>query len=243
MGKMALAEGLVARAVVEAIGAVAAPSIRDRVVRLALTWSGDTEIPERGEAVGRFIDGPLYLASKEVLGEQAAQGIREELAPVAAVVESDEISGTRPSWPELRIEDIEDFQRPTDPMVRTITRELPLLLVASCDPSSVGKLSFELSGCAYIEPVRDATAVLEGLGVQEATLIVVDCRNPTVQAQTLLALGPEMPPGSRIVLWGERPSLERELEQLGGGIPDTWVCCGQGASVEDVAAVCRVLLS
>ncbi len=129
---------------------------------------------------------------------------------------------------------------PTDPAPR---RELPRVLVASSDPSSVALLGAALGGVAYLEPAQDALGVLDGLGREKCSLVVLDCRHPSVAAEPLLAMQPELPRGSRVVLWGETPLLERQLEQLGSGIPRAWVRCGGDASAEDVAAVCRVLLA
>ena len=84
--------------------------------------------------------------------------------------------------------------------------------------------------------------LLDELDHRETDLVVIDCRRPVVSVETLLALGPELPPGARIVLWGERADLEHRLSTIGIALPQSWVCCGPHASAEDVGAVCRVLL-
>lgn len=241
------AGGMVERAVVEAIDAHAAPSVRAAVIELALQWAGRAEVPERGPEVAAFFFGPLHRAVHEELGHEAALAVRAELEPIAVMVADAEVSSVRPSWPELTIFEGNELEtdpapaRPTFPTDPAPRRELPLVVVASSDPSSVARLGGALAGVAYLEPARDALALLEGLGRQKTGVIVLDCRHPSVRAETLLAMQPELPEGTRVLLWGETPALERELASLGAGIPRAWLHCGAGASAEDVAAVCRVL--
>jgi hypothetical protein len=237
------------RAVVEAIDAVAAPPVRNRILELALKGAGIRAVPDDGPEFRTFVEGALCRTIIYVLGEEAALSVHSELALLAEMVPADEVSEVRrSSWPAARrtSSDPEVTIELGDarPLVETnpAPRDLPVLLVASSDPRSMSHLSSALSGVAYIEPVTDALEVLEGLGRGEASLVVVDCRHPTVQAETLVAMQPELPPDSRIVLWGEQAALERALTSLPHGIPDAWILCGHEASAEDVADVCRVLL-
>ncbi len=260
MMSTARAGGLVERAVAEAIDAVAIPSVRERVISLALRWARRSDIPERGPDVGHFVRDALYRAVESALGPEAAASVRDELDPVVEMVADNEVSEVRPSWPALLFDDddepeltieIEDEDEDEEPARREhglllattpAPAQLPLLLMASSNPGSVDRLGHALRGVALLEPVRDALSVLEGFGREETALIVVDCRHPTIQAETLLALQPDIPEGSRVVLWGEAPGMEHQLTTLGGGMPDNWVLCGPDASDEDVADVCRVLL-
>ncbi len=251
---------MVERAVAEAIDAVAAPAVRTKVLALALRSARRSDVPERGPEVAEFVSGPLYRAVEQVLGAEVALAVTMELASMAALVRDREISSVRPSWPspddepELVVEEDEldeldelddalEVRRPTYPTDPAPRRELPLIVVASSDPTSVARLGAAFAGVAYLEPARDALGVLEGLGRQKTSVIVLDCRHPSVRAETLLAMQPELPQGSRVLLWGETPALERDLERLGAGIPDAWIRCGGDASAEDIAAICRVLLS
>ena len=255
----ARAAGLIERAVAEAIGAVAAPAVRDEVIELALRWAGCAALPERGSAVASFVEGPLFRALVHVLGEPSASSSQTVLAAVTAMVMDEEVSEIRPSWPVLALDPAEDdpeliieveMESETDEEVSSVPtatdpaprRDLPLLVVASSSPTTLSMLSVALGGAAYIEPARDALALLEGLGRNDAGLIVLDCKRPTVQVETLLAMQPELPAGLRVVLFGEPRGLERHLEAAGAEMPETWICCGSDASVEDLAAVCRVLL-
>ncbi|MBX3270304.1 MAG: hypothetical protein KF729_08580 [Sandaracinaceae bacterium] len=249
------AAGLVERAVVEAIDALASEKVRNAVLELALRWSRNSTIPERGPDVADFVEGALFVATEQVLGLAAAEALAAQLAPIAAMVRSQEISSVRPtpdvgvardSFPELSISSpIAPTSRPpaggrlvTDPAPERV----PFVAVASSDPGGLDEMSRALGGVATVHAVRDALAILDELDDRETDLVVIDCRRPVVSVETLLALGPELPGDARIVLWGERADLEASLAQLGIALPDNWICCGPHASAEDVGAVCRVLL-
>lgn len=234
----ARATGLIERAVAEAIDAVATPRVRADVIGLALQSARRSVIPERGPAVASFVEGPLFRAIVCLLGEPAATTVRDELAQVAAMVLDEDVSEIRPSWPCAPPDDARS-PLATVPAPRG---EVPLVVVASSSPIALSMLSVALGGAAYVEPARDALALVEGLGRHEDGLILLDCRSPSVQLETLLALSPELPAGTRVVLWGEPDALEHRLAALGAPMPASWVCCGPNAGADDVAAVCRVLL-
>jgi hypothetical protein len=262
---------LVEQAVHEAIDAIAAREVRERVVDRALRLGQRVEIPEEGPDVLAFLRGPLHRAMAELLGDSAAAAVLEELTPMAQMAVR-EGSGVRPSYPRLEI-DLEELLDPsvgksaplsfeppplvdpklapreetrasregtrTDPAPR---KELPRVLVASSDPSSVSLLSFALSGIAYVDVASDALAVLEGIELAtDRPLVILDARHPTIQADTLVAMSPELPAASRVVLWSSDWELDR-LSSLGSGLPDGWVHVGLDAGADEVAAVCRVLL-
>ncbi len=249
--------GLIERAVVESLDALAAPKVRNAIIALAMRWARTDRIPERGPEVALFINGALFAAAEQVLGQAAAESIDVQLAPLGEMVASSEISSVRPSRPAGPIDD-DDFPEISvasppellrDPYARRphfATDPAPahdqVVLVASEDPSGVQEMSQALAGVASVEVVRDALDLLDELGRHDTSLVVVDCRRPVVSVETLLALGPELPSEARIVLWGERANLESDLSRLDSALPDTWVCCGPRASADDVGAVCRILL-
>ncbi|MEZ4340563.1 MAG: hypothetical protein R3B82_28415 [Sandaracinaceae bacterium] len=244
---------LVERTVVEAIDALATPKVRNAVIALALRWGRHSSIPERGSEVADFFRGPLFAAAEQVLGLGAAESLEMQLAPIAGMLASVEVSSVRPSappddddFPLLRISSVppeviaprRSPQFATDPA----PPHVPVVAVASMDPGGLSEMSLALAGVATVHPAQDALEILDELGHRETDLVVIDCRRPVVSVETLLALGPELPPGARIVLWGERADLEHRLSTIGIALPQSWVCCGPHASAEDVGAVCRVLL-
>jgi len=202
------------------------------------------------------VDGALLRAAQEILGSELATAIHAELAPVVELASAQEVSEIRPSRPvrapagaggEDRLPE-PTLEAPMEDQLRTVERRLvtdpapgslPLLLVATVDPSTLQELNRALVGVASLEPVTDALAILESLG--EDDVVVVDCRRPSVRLETLLALGPELPDGARVVLWREDANVKRQLSALGSGMPGDWICCGPDAAAEDVATVCRVL--
>ncbi|MEC7518932.1 MAG: hypothetical protein VYE22_03650 [Myxococcota bacterium] len=246
------AGGLVASAVAEAVGAFAAPRVRAKVLELALRWARRGDIPEWGPDVRDFVEGPLLRATEELLGADLASAISDELAPMVRMLDDAESSGVRKSVPAPPA--LPDFERAPAPLpdrpratghrlmaTDPAPSSLPIVLIASGDPGAVEALSLALAGHATVEPVRDALAILENLGGDDAAVVVMDCRRPVVRVETLLALSPELPPDSRVVLWGEPRNLDDSLRMLGVGLPPSWVRCGREARQDDVAAVCRVI--
>lgn len=251
----AASASLVERMVVESIDALATPKVRNAVIALALRWGRHSRMPDRGPEVVAFVRGPLFAAAEQVLGVGAAESLETQLLPVAQMVGSAEVSSVRPSqppseddFPILHISSAppEVVTHPpgrgplfaTDPAPANV----PVVAVASMDPGGLSEMSMALAGVATVHHAHDALEILDELGHRETDLVVIDCRRPVVSVETLLALGPELPPGARVVLWGERADLEQRLSTIGIELPDSWVCCGPHASAEDVGAVCRVLL-
>ena len=264
----ARASGHAARAVREAIDAFAAPAVGDRVLALALRWACQPMVPEGGEALSNFVIHSLFRAAEEVLGTSEARAIVDELAPIVESVGRQEVSQVRPSRPALAVllaeeeaADEDDFpelvmeepplvhqprvsypgRRPHGRLTDPAPDSLPLVLLATVDPGTVQALSSALAGHASLEPVRDALELLDDADGATVSILVIDCRRPSVRLETLLALAPELPQGTRVVLWGERADLRERLAMLGSGLPEAWVRCGDGATALDVAAVCRIL--
>jgi CheY-like chemotaxis protein len=73
---------MLARLVREAIGQFAAPEVADRIERSALQRSGLSELPEDPLGVVRFVDDELVETLTDYLGEDAADAVRDELAPI-----------------------------------------------------------------------------------------------------------------------------------------------------------------
>jgi hypothetical protein len=219
-------------ALVEAIETMASAVVRERIVSLALAWGHLPEIPERGPELDQFVSGPLKKALAHALGPQAAASVLDELAPIVEHLKTEEVSRVRPSWPDLSAAPSRNTQPAPD--------DLPVVLIATSDPRSADLLSQELCGLAVAESIADAVTLLEN--VPRATLTIIDCKHPTVSAETLVTLAPELPEESRLLIWRETPALEREIASLTGGVPDAFVFCGTGASAEDVVMICRLLL-
>src|SRR5687767_13962797 len=83
--------GMMAHAIREAIDAMASPEIRDRVLTTALEGAGETEIPESGSRLQRFVAQFLGPTLRERLGYDIADAILGMLDPIVARA-SEEIS-------------------------------------------------------------------------------------------------------------------------------------------------------
>jgi hypothetical protein len=235
-------KGLMRRAVNEAIDAFAAPDVRDFLINLALRRAKEKEIPDDAAPLAAFLQSALYPTLEQSLGKPAADAVRQELTKAAFMLD-EKTESAMAGKNERRRE--ETKPAPADERAKRDTapapKDVPRLLIATVDPTGVQQLCTLLAGVALVEPVVDAVDILEHATV-ETPLVVLDCRSPAIRAQTLMTIQPELPEKMRIVLWGDRPSLENELRSIGAAIPPNWIRCGTDATAEDVAAVVRVLL-
>jgi hypothetical protein len=245
--------GHVAHAVAEAIDAHAAPQVRNVVVRMALRAAGCGQIPERGPEATIFVRGALFQAMEELLGADTAAAIRDELAPLLGRMDVEgeaEITHVRPTWPGLdasksapdfpiiELDEPEPEER-HERITAPAPGNMPIVLVASADPATVSALAGAMAGAGLVEPVRDAIVLLDAL--ETASVVVLDCRYPSVRAETMIAVEPDLPRGTRVVLWGDPPSLDAQLSSIGAKVPKEWIRCGREATADDVATICRVL--
>lgn len=88
-----------AQLVREAVDAVAAPALRDRIIGNALIRARRNEVPEPLHRLRDFVQGQLREALTDALGVQPALQVVESLEPILDVLELDEeeISEIRPS--------------------------------------------------------------------------------------------------------------------------------------------------
>ncbi len=68
----------------EAIRRVAAPEVAERIELLALGRAGCDELPTDPSALARFVDEELFVALASQLGEDAAEAVQHDLAPIFA---------------------------------------------------------------------------------------------------------------------------------------------------------------
>lgn len=79
---------MAARAVCEGVRAIAAPSVADRILKRALHLAGETQVPEGGARLQRFVERHLVEATTFVLGADAAEMMAETLGHVVARIPS-----------------------------------------------------------------------------------------------------------------------------------------------------------
>lgn len=89
--------GFAARALEEALGAIAAPSVRDAILGSALSRAGLLTVPDDAMLLDAFVRGELSVAIAERLGDDAADGVLTELWPMLAALRAHALrSGTPP---------------------------------------------------------------------------------------------------------------------------------------------------
>ena len=89
--------GFAARALEEALGAIAAPSVRDAILGSALSRAGLLTVPDDAVLLDAFVRGELAQAIAERLGDDAADGVLTELWPMLATLRAHALrSGTPP---------------------------------------------------------------------------------------------------------------------------------------------------
>ncbi len=77
-------DGLVSRAVHEALGTLVSPQVYGQLVARALQASGLAEIPESGQAIAHWIQGSLRREVEVSVGADAAELMAAQLAPIVA---------------------------------------------------------------------------------------------------------------------------------------------------------------
>lgn len=85
----------VARAVREAIDAVAAPDVRVQILHRALHMAREHQIPPAGEALQRFVEKHLKTATAFYLGHEAADSVMKSLSPIISLAKRLGADGAR----------------------------------------------------------------------------------------------------------------------------------------------------
>ena len=227
--------GETSQAVREAIGAFAAPDMRDQILGLALSIASLGDVPERIEELQQFIEGPLRTVVAGFLGEDVADAVAADLAPMLVLLTSQ----VRPRTPP-RDEDTGVRRTPT-PAPRAAA---PLVLLATMNASRLEEFSAGLLGFAAVrvaDHVFALAAALETAG-KNPPLVVIDLEAAPFDAAGLVALAPLLPTGTRLVLWGDPTRYRMAIERLRrAGI--TFVSRDALASAEEVAELCRVFVA
>ena len=123
-------------------------------------------------------------------------------------------------------------------------RVLPHVLLATRDPAMIRRMSVWLDPRAAVMRVEGVMDLLHRIqdASQARSVIVLDCRQPSVRPLTLAALAEELPVSTRVVLVAATPEL---MKKLGGISPATsgWLTLGSSAHPKEIAARCAELVS
>lgn len=238
--------GLMDRTVREVLGSLLAPELVDRVMDDALDIGGEAGVPEEADRARFFVEGPLRLAVEQVVGEEMAQVVLENLDPILEMAGSHVRSKASP-YESLPAAD-EVLEGPYVAAERSGLREsmtpaaqqpqVVLVLAATLDRSGADGIARALFGQAEVRQVTDVFDLVSAFEAQahNGPLLVIDCCLPAVEPTTVAAMLPVLPEHSRVVLWGATSAMRAEVEavsaQAGG-----WLSCPAESTHDDVAAL------
>ncbi len=119
----------------------------------------------------------------------------------------------------------------------------PVVLVASQREDLARRLSRSLSGNVDLIVVRGILDLVKEVGADAGgrTVLLLDCRSPSVRPVSVAALAEELPPTLRVVLWGASPELRSRLLSVSPRC-QSWIGIAQDTSLEDLAGRCAILV-
>ncbi len=239
--------GRVAQVIRETLDGLAARDLRDQVLTQALYVAQLDEVPEGGEAVRKFVEVHLREAIEYALGHAAAEIAIEQLQSIVDMVaEDDDVSGIRLSTPVAALDaalGLSGWQNASTADMPSVGTGRAVILVVTVDDACLQAMARILGTRAHIARVEDPLSLLDAAPADlgQRLVVVVDCKQPSVQPSTMAVLAPELPEGARVVLWGADARTEAELHQLGDRTAN-WVRCSAQAEPSDVASMCAMLL-
>jgi hypothetical protein len=229
----------------EALGAFAAPAVRDEMIALALSIASVPDVPDDVEECQRFVSGVLRTVVSGYLGEDVADAVAADLAPMLLLLTSQ----VRPATREERELSEQQNMRGEITQVRRTPTPLPrpaaaVVLLATLNAERVSSLGKGLDGVAAVRVAEHVFALAAALDARphRLPLVVIDLDAAPFDAAGLGALAPLLPTGTRMVLWGDQARFSKAIERLRrGGIE--FVTCNPGATMDDVVALCRAFVA
>lgn len=209
----------------EALGRLASPEVRDRILEQALAAAGLDRVPDDPAAFGSFACGPMREAVVEALGEDAAAAVISDLSPAFTHDGPSASSGVR---------------RRKGASLAAPRSDAPVALIASDDPKEVDALVARLKDRAKVIAAYDVFALLSAASrhlTAPLTLLLNDGM-PAVRPSTLATLARVLPPGTRIIVWG-KGNVEPEKRAETPAVE--WVRLGPVEDIEAVADVCLAM--
>lgn len=234
MRQASVGRGETGNAVREALGAFAAPRVRDEMLTLALDVAGCSEVPHGVEDLQRFLDGPLRTVVAGYLGDDIADAVAADLAPMVMLLTSQVRTA------ESGDREITGVRLTPTPAPR---QSAPVVLMATMNGPRLRGLAKGLEGIAAVRIAEHVFALASGLSASPSRLpiVVIDLAAAPFDAAGLSALAPLLPAGTRIVLWGDTTRFAKAIERLGrAGI--AFVSCDADATSAEVADLCRVFV-
>jgi hypothetical protein len=187
---------------------------------------------EAGARLGRLRSGEATLRSSEAPAE-AMRSVSRPLSRATAKPPSSD------AYPKGIAETIAvrgaESDRPN--------RKLPFVLVATLEPQLVRQLAAWLDPRAAVVRVRGPLALLHDLenSRDAPTVIIIDCRQPSVRPAALAGLVDDFPDTVRVVMWGASAEVERQVVSISERARG-WFVCSAHAEPRDVAERCAQLV-
>lgn len=221
------APGPFARLLTETLARLASAEISERIVKTALVAEGLSRIPEDAATFGSFACGPLCDAVEDQLGAEAAEAVLTDLGP--AFVSDDEGENTS----GVRRRKRHSLQAPTE--------NAPVVLIASGRPAEVDALVPRLRDRVKVVAAYDIFALLQAAQkymTAPITLLLNDAM-PAIRPSTLATLARVLPPGTRVIVWGDANVVPENREQT---TSVEWIRMGRVEELDAVADMCLAML-
>ncbi|HVJ16347.1 MAG TPA: hypothetical protein VM686_12985 [Polyangiaceae bacterium] len=122
-------------------------------------------------------------------------------------------------------------------------KRTPLVLVASSNADLVRNFGAWLDPRASVQRVRGVSAMFQDLAAasERRIVIVLDARAPSVRPLSLAAIADELPPGTKVVLWGVGADVYSKMLIVSGSVAK-WLVCGTESPTSEVVAQCARLV-
>ncbi len=259
MAQHAQAEGMLGRAVREALEAVLSPGLAAEVLDAALRLAREQVIPEDPSRVRRFVDGPLSLSLHRHASLDVAACVVDQLEPILRMACGDAQPAAM-SRPTARVGPVSSPVAPYDPFaepqpfgeweeddvtpthVAVKSGPIPVLM-ATMDRSNMAGVARLLGTAVEVRHVADIYELLvatHDLG-RRRYVVVLDCCTPSVDARALARMLGTMPRRARFVLWGAPDSVAREVEEIAPR-PGGWTRLAADASQTELAELLYALI-
>lgn len=239
MGEAVRVTGPLGRTVQEVLQSILSPQLSREVLRDACARARRSSFPEDPNAAAEIIEGPLHDMVAELFGDDAAEILVLDLAPVIQMA----TSGVRrravfkaPRLPEtLRPEQVET---PTPVAVSAGLEPLEIIF-ASFAPGLPVALTSSLDGLARTRLINDAFGLLTAVEARSTPVwIVLDGHRPCVDVPTLAAFLRSLPADCRVLLWGcDDPAARRIVQQR-----PAWSSIGECPSWDELAVTLRAMV-
>lgn len=122
-------------------------------------------------------------------------------------------------------------------------RYLPQILVCSTDPQLPRRLACWVDEHVAVMRMPNLMSLI--YAIEDAgsarTVIIVDCKNPSVRPHSIATLAEELPALGQVVLWGATNDLAHELARLSPRA-SVWRNCAPGAHDREIAQYCVRLI-